>query len=528
MLTAIFQVIPNEIAGSFITFGCFGLKSTMAKVTKSLVPKTDVALIGAGIMSATLGIILKELNPEITIQIFEKLDQPGLESSDAWNNAGTGHSAFCELNYTPQKAGGSVDISKALKICQDYEVSREFWAYLAEKGYVSDPSTFIRSVPHMSFVWGNDDIDYLKKRHQLLTESHLFRGMQYTEDRDLVKEWAPLIMQKRDSKAPVAATRMAIGTDVNFGELTRQMISKLASMPGVTVHYNIEVEDIDPYKKGGWIVETKSMITGEDEDCIAKFVFIGAGGATLPLLKDAEIKERKGYGGFPVSGLWLKCTNQSLIDLHNAKVYGKASLGAPPMSVPHIDTRVIDGKKELLFGPFAGFSTKFLKTGSRLDLAKSFRIDNVLPMISAGLRNVPLTKYLIEQVRLSHEDRVEVLKDYVPSAKKDDWELKQAGQRVQVIKKDEGMKGKLEFGTEAVVASDGSVAALLGASPGASTAAAIMFSILPKCFKKESRTEAWQAKIKEMSPSFGGSLANNEAQVEASRKRTSKLLKLGE
>lgn len=498
----------------------------MSKTIKTLIPKTDVTLIGAGIMSATLGIILKELDPEITIQIFEKLDQPGLESSDAWNNAGTGHAAFCELNYTPQKADGSIDISKAIKICQDFEVSREFWAYLVQKGYVSDPSSFIRSVPHMSFVWGKDNVEYLKKRHQLLTGNALFDGMQYTEDRDLVTKWAPLIMNKRESKTPVAATSMAMGTDVNFGALTRQMITKLASMPGVTVHYNIEVEDIDPYKKGGWIVETKHEITGKKEDCITKFVFIGAGGATLHLLKDAEIKERKGYGGFPVSGLWLKCNNEDLIAQHNAKVYGKASVGAPPMSVPHVDTRVIDGKKELLFGPFAGFSTKFLKNGSRLDFAKSFRIDNMLPMISAGLRNVPLTKYLIEQVRLTHEDRVEALREYVPSAMKGDWELKQAGQRVQVIKKDEGVKGKLEFGTEAVVAADGSVAALLGASPGASTAAAIMFSILPKCFKKECKTDAWQAKLKEMSPSFGVALDKDEAKVKATRERTTKILRL--
>jgi malate dehydrogenase (quinone) len=498
----------------------------MPKEIKSLVPKTDVVLIGAGIMSATLGIILKELNPEITIQIFEKLDQPGLESSDAWNNAGTGHSAFCELNYTPQKEDGSIDISKALKICQDFEVSREFWSYLVEKGYIKDPSSFITRISHMSFVWGKDNIEYLKKRHQLLTQNAMFKGMAYTEDRDQVKEWVPLVMNKRDSKSPIAATSMGIGTDVNFGSLTRQMMDKLSSMPGVRVHYSVEVLDIDPYKKGGWIVETKNNITGEEEDCITKFVFIGAGGATLPLLKDAEIKERKGYGGFPVSGLWLKCNNESLIEQHNAKVYGKASVGAPPMSVPHIDTRLIDGKKELLFGPFAGFSMRFLKTGSRLDLAKSFRIDNVLPMVSAGLRNVPLTKYLIEQVRLSHEDRVEALKEYVPAAKLGDWELKQAGQRVQVIKKDHGVKGKLEFGTEAVVAADGSVAALLGASPGASTAASIMFSILPKCFKKESKSEAWQVKLKEMSPSFGVMLAKEEALLNATRQRTGKILGL--
>jgi malate dehydrogenase (quinone) len=498
----------------------------MSHAVRPLVPETDVALIGAGIMSATLGIILKELNPDITIQIFERLDEPGTESSDAWNNAGTGHAAFCELNYTPQKPDGSIDISKALKICQDFEISREFWSYLAEKKYI-DPSTFIRQVPHMSFVWGNDNVAFLKKRFDAMHVNPLFRDMKYTEDRDQITQWAPLIMKNRDAKDPVAATYMHMGTDVNFGELTRQLIAKLESMPGVTVHYNIEVLDIDPHKKGGWEVETKSMLHGGEEDCRANFVFLGAGGATLHLLKDAEIDERKGYGGFPVSGLWLKCFNENLINQHNAKVYGRASVGSPPMSVPHVDTRMINGKKELLFGPFAGFSTKFLKSGSRLDLAKSFRVDNLLPMISAGLRNVPLTRYLIEQVRLTHEDRVKSLQEYVPIAEIKDWKLLQAGQRVQVIKKDEGRGGKLEFGTEAIVSADGSVAALLGASPGASTAAAIMLGILPRCFKKESQAEAWQAKLREMAPSFGAKLATDEKLIQSTRTRTTSVLKLG-
>lgn len=498
----------------------------MTHKAKHIVPETDVTLIGAGIMSATLGIILKELDPELTIQIFEKLDEPGTESSDAWNNAGTGHASFCELNYTPQKPDGSIDVSKAVKICQDYEISREFWAYLVEKKYVNDPSSFIRQVPHMSFVWGKDNVDYLKKRYDAMHQNVLFQGMQYTTDQDLITQWAPLVMKNRKKEKHLAATNMEIGTDVNFGELTRQLIRKLESMPGVTVHYNIEVLDIDPHKKGGWEVETKSMLTKKEIDCRTKFVFIGAGGATLHLLKDAEIKERKGYGGFPVSGMWLKCNNEELIQMHNAKVYGKAAVGSPPMSVPHVDTRMINGKKELLFGPFAGFSMRFLKSGSQMDLAKSLRIDNMLPMISAGLRNVPLTKYLIEQVRLTHEDRMETLREYVPVAEIGDWELKRAGQRVQVIKKDEGVRGKLEFGTEAVVAADGSVAALLGASPGASTAAAIMLSILPKCFPKESKTDVWKSKLKEMVPSYGESLAKNELNLHESRKRTAAILKL--
>ena len=498
----------------------------MAHAAKPLVPDTDVTLIGAGIMSATLGIMLKELNPEITIQIFEKADQPGTESSDAWNNAGTGHAAFCELNYTPAKPDGSIDISKASRICQDFEISREFWAYLVEAGHLTNPSSFIRQVPHMSFVWGNDNVAYLKKRFNAMHEANLFRGMAYSEDRNQIEQWAPLIMKNREGKEPVAATHMAIGTDVNFGALTRQLMARLESMPGVTVHYNIEVYDIDPHKRGGWEVETEHMLTGEKVDCRTQFVFIGAGGATLHLLKDAEIKERKGYGGFPVSGLWLKCNNEELIQMHNAKVYGKASVGSPPMSVPHVDTRMIDGKKELLFGPFAGFSMRFLKSGSHMDLAKSLRFDNLAPMISAGIRNAPLTRYLIQQVRLTHEDRVRTLQEYVPVAELQDWELKRAGQRVQVIKKDEGLKGKLEFGTEAVVASDGSVAALLGASPGASTAAAIMFGILPRCFKKQSGSDGWQAKLRQMAPSLHLNLAKDEAALETSRQRTARVLQL--
>ena len=499
----------------------------MTNTIKNLVPKTDVVLVGAGIMSATLGILLKELHPEITIQLFERLDTAGAESSDAWNNAGTGHSAFCELNYTPQKEDGSVDISKAIKIAESFEISKEFWAYLVEKGLVPNAKDFISKIPHNSFVWGDENIAFLKTRFQSMQANPLFRDMVYTEDKTKITLWAPLIMEGRDEAQPVAATRMEIGTDVNFGALTRMMISRLEQLPGVTVHYQREILDIDPDNKGGWKVFIKNLATKEKETVNGRFVFLGAGGATLPLLKKAEIKERKGYGGFPVSGLWLKCLNEELIQKHHAKVYGKASVGSPPMSVPHIDTRIIDGKQELLFGPFAGFSTKFLKNGSRLDLAKSVKLDNLIPMVSAGLKNLPLTKYLIDQVRLTPEDRLESLKEYVPNATLEDWELKEAGQRVQVIKKNEGSSGGvLEFGTEIVVSTDGSVAALLGASPGASTAVAIMLSILPRCFKEESQTETWKNKLKEIAPSFGKSLSKDEKLLEETRSRTGMILGL--
>ena len=497
----------------------------MTKTIRTLVKQTDVVLIGAGIMSATLGMILKELDPNITIQIFERLEQAGTESSDAWNNAGTGHSAFCELNYTPQKADGSINISKAIKIAESFEVSKEFWAYMAQNKYLS-PSDFISQVPHMSLVWGEDNVTFLKKRYDLMSENPLFRDMVYTEDRDLMSQWAPIVMRGRKSTQSVAATCTDIGTDVNFGNLTRSMINQLEDMPGVTIHYNVEALDLDPDGKGGWDVFTRNLLSNEKSQCNTKFVFIGAGGATLHLLKRAEIKERKGYGGFPVSGLWLKCLNEELISKHNVKLYGKASVGAPPMSVPHVDSRKIDGKKELLFGPFAGFSTKFLKNGSLMDLPKSIRPDNAIPMIFAGIKNMSLTKYLIEQVRQTPEERHAALREYVPFTKQTDWDLKEAGQRVQVIKKDKAKGGVLEFGTEVVISEDGTVAALLGASPGASTAVAVMLGLISKCFKKESQTGAWRAKLNEMVPSFGQSLSQNEKILMASRERTSAILEL--
>jgi malate dehydrogenase (quinone) len=498
----------------------------MTKAIKPLVQRTDVVLMGAGIMSATLGIILKELDPNITIQIFERLDEAGMESSDAWHNAGTGHAAFCELNYTPQKPDGSVDISKAVKISESFEVSKEFWSYLVEKKYLPNPSDFISPMPHMSLVWGKDNVDFLRKRFEALQGNPLFKDMIYTEDRNLMAEWAPLVMRGRSSKQPVAATRVDLGTDVNFGSLTRGIINQLSKMPGVTIHYNVEALDLDPDGKGGWDVFLKDLQTGKKNKVNTNFVFIGAGGATLHLLKRAEIKERKGYGGFPVSGLWLKCLNEELIQKHHAKVYGKATVGSPPMSVPHIDTRIINGKKELLFGPFAGFSTKFLKNGSLLDLPKSIGLDNAIPMIFAGMKNMPLTKYLIEQVRQTPEERLMALREYVPFTKLEDWELLEAGQRVQVIKKDKEEGGVLEFGTEIVVSEDGTVAALLGASPGASTAVAVMLGILSKCFKKRSQSDYWQTKLKELAPSFGQSLSKNEKQLQTTRERTTRVLKL--
>lgn len=468
--------------------------------------KADIVLIGAGIMSATLGMLLKQLNPRYSIEIFERLDKAAAESSDAWNNAGTGHSAFCELNYTPEKEDGTIDISKAIKIACSFEESKQFWAWLTEKQILSEPGSFIRSIPHMSFVWG-DNVAFLKKRYEALHVNYLFSAMQYSDSFTQLMEWMPLVMEGRDTTQVVAATKMNLGTDVNFGSLTRSMFGYMQTLESVNIHFNHDVEDIERQKNGSWQVKVKDETTGDMRAVQATFVFIGAGGGSLPLLLKSGIPESKGYGGFPVSGQWLKCTNDAIIERHNAKVYGKAAVGSPPMSVPHLDTRMIKGRRELLFGPYAGFSTRFLKQGSLMDLPKSLRISNIMPMMAAGLHNLPLTRYLIQQVRQSAEERLDALKEYLPTAKMEDWQLEIAGQRVQVIKKDEEEGGILEFGTEVVSAADGSIAALLGASPGASTAVSIMLGLLKTCFKNEFATAAWQNKLKEMIPSFGKSLA---------------------
>lgn len=486
----------------------------------------DVLLIGAGVMSATLAVFLKELQPELNIDIYERLDRVAGESSDAWNNAGTGHSALCELNYTPQREDGSIDISKALKIMEAFEVSKQFWAYLVGDGYFSSPKSFINSIPHMSFVWGDDDVAFLRKRYEALQSSHLFKGMEFCDRLETLTAWIPSVMHHRDSSQKVAATRIELGTDVNFGELTRCLFNHLKERHEIEVFLNHEVRSLEQDEEKRWIVHVKDEANDETKEVRAKFVFIGAGGGALRLLDKSDIKEGDGYGGFPVSGQWLVCKNETLIAQHHAKVYGKAKVGAPPMSVPHLDTRIINGKKELLFGPFAGFSTKFLKEGSYLDLPFSITADNILAMISAGIHNLPLTKYLIEQVLMSFDDKIDALREFIPAAQANDWELAIAGQRVQVIKKDEEEGGVLEFGTEVIASEDGTLAALLGASPGASTSVSIMLELLQKCFKDQMNSEAWRTKLHEMIPSYGMHLADDPEITQRIRTWTHSVLQL--
>ena len=488
--------------------------------------KTDVILIGAGIMSATLGTLLKELAPDWNIKVFEQLDKAGEESSNEWNNAGTGHAALCELNYTSENADGTVNIAKAINVNEQFQVSKQFWAYLVNKNLISNPEDFIMPLPHMSMVQGEENVQFLKRRYEAMKQSPLFQDMEFSENPETLEKWMPLVMKNRPASDRIAATKVDAGTDVNFGALTRMLFKHLQNQD-VQVDYKHSVKGLKRTAEGLWEVKVHDRLSNKMEYHKAKFVFLGAGGGSLELLQKSGIPEGKHIGGFPISGLFLVCKNQEIVEQHHAKVYGKAKVGAPPMSVPHLDTRYIDNKKSLLFGPFAGFSPKFLKTGSNMDLFASVKPHNIMTLLAAGAKEMKLTKYLIGQLMLSKEQRIEELREFIPDAKIEDWDTVIAGQRVQVIKDTQtGGKGTLQFGTEVVSAEDGSVAALLGASPGASTAVQVMLEVINKCFPAQAKE--WEPKIKEMIPSYGISLAGNPELLKQVNEVADKALGLNE
>lgn len=476
-------------------------------------------------MSATLAALLSELDSNLKMMMVERLSKVAAESSDAWNNAGTGHAGYCELNYTPMSADGKIDINRALAINASFEVSLQFWSYLVEQKLLPTPSDFINAVPHLSFVWGGADVEFLRKRYDLLKKHHLFKDMEFSEDAATLSQWMPLVMQQRDQTEKVAATRVAYGSDINFGALTRGLVAELQTKPNFSLNLNTEVTKIKRNRNGRWSVTIKSS-NAPAQTIDASFVFLGAGGNALKLLQKSGIPESKGYGGFPVSGQWLVCTDEAVIQQHHGKVYGKAAIGAPPMSVPHLDTRLINGKPALLFGPYAGFTTKFLKQGSYLDLFKSVKADNLKPLLGVARHNFDLTRYLVGEAVQTHKSRMQSLHNYYPQAKTKDWHLESAGKRVQIIKECDNKGGRLEFGTEIVSSADGSIAALLGASPGASVSVQAMIDVIERCFGTRIKNVDWQQKMKALVPSYGESLIDNAELLAQVRARTLRTLKL--
>ncbi|ELQ6108495.1 malate dehydrogenase (quinone) [Cronobacter turicensis] len=507
-------------------FSLIALLVSSAAYADNSTEKTDVLLIGGGIMSASLGTVLQEIQPDWKQLMVEKLDGVALESSNGWNNAGTGHSANMELNYTPEREDGSIDVTKALEINEAFMISRQFWSSQVKRGVLNDPHSFINSTPHMSFVWGDKNVEYLTKRYQALQQTTLFQGMQFSTDQQQIKKWAPLIIEGRDPKQKVAATWTPVGTDVNYGEITRQLVGSLKKTSNFKLETSSEVTDFKRNADNSWHVTITDVNSGKEHAVDAKYVFIGAGGGALKLLQKTGIPEADNYAGFPVGGSFLVSENPEIARQHGEKVYGQASVGAPPMSVPHLDARFLDGKRVVLFGPFATFSTKFLKNGSFFDLLSTTTTSNFMPMTDVGLDNFDLVKYLIGQVMLSDEDRFDALKEYYPTARKEDWKLIQAGQRVQIIKKDPEKGGVLKLGTEIVTDQQKTLAALLGASPGASTAAPISINVIKQLFPEQYKSEAWQSKLREIVPSYGQKLNGNVALTQQVWDETASTLQL--
>lgn len=480
----------------------------------------DIALVGGGIMSATLGLLLRQVRPDASILLIERLDKVGEESSSPWHNAGTGHAALCELHYTPRTSDGSIDISKAVLVNEQFQRSLQLYSWIVEKGLVPDPSIFINPVPHIGFCQGESDVQFLRDRQEAMVRAPQFADIEFSDSTDTISEWAPLLMRGRDTTQPVAATNARFGTDVNFGALTTAMVNWLQAI-GTDLWTGHQVTNLT---KAGhtWDLDITNRLSNETSKVSADFVFVGAGGTALHLLQKSGIKEIKGVGGFPVSGQFLRSTDTDLIAEHHAKVYGRPATGAPPMTAPHLDSRVIDGKRGLMFGPYAGFSPKFLKHGSWSDLIRSIRPDNLLTMLTVGKNEIPLTMYLIKQVLQSMDDRIDQLQKFYPEATKGNWELIHAGQRVQVMRPTPTKRGILQFGTEVIAAKDGSIVGLLGASPGASTATAIMVDVMQRCFPNDYGT--WMPRLQEILPHVDVNLADEPRLFEEIRTSSSKVL----
>ncbi|MEY3895922.1 MAG: hypothetical protein RLZZ214_1442 [Verrucomicrobiota bacterium] len=462
----------------------------------------DVILIGSGVMSANLGALLKRLDPRLTIQLYEVTDGLAQESSDGWNNAGTGHAGICELSYTPKReADGSVNVNKVIEIFEQFEHSKQFWSYAVASGMVDRPKDFINPVQHLSFVHGAEQVDFLKARHAGMAAHHFFREMEYSTDRASIASWAPLLLEGRGD-VPIAATKMDAGTDVNFGAISRKLLRWLGQQEGCGIASGHRVIGLRK-TNAGWEVRAKDLATGEVRVNRTKFVFVGAGGGSLTLLQKSGIPEAKGLGGFPIGGQWLVCDNPEIVSKHQAKVYGQALDAAPTMAVPHLDTRILDGKKTLLFGPFATWTTKFLhKKGSFTDLPFSVRPDNLATLINIGIHNLDLVRYLVQQGTQSMADRMKVLHVFYPAAQVKDWKLIDAGIRVQAIKKTDGQAGIVHYGTEVITDADRTISALLGASPGASVSVNIVLEVIKKCFPQLLSTPEGHFRMKAMIPTF--------------------------
>ena len=494
-------------------------------VVTRIIDAPDVVLVGSGIMSSTVAVMLKRLDPRLRVQMVEVAPELAREASDGWNNAGTGHAGVCEMSYTPNRdADGRVPIARALRIFEQFEHAKQFWGAMAVTGVVGDPTDFIHAVPHICFVKGAGDVDFLQARHEAMKDHPFFRGMQLTTDATVIQDWAPLVMEGR-ALGPVAAT-VGDGTEVNFGLLARRLCGWLALQEHCGVATGWKVTRLRR-GDGQWQIGLRCVATGEVREQRARFVFVGAGGGSLPLLQSTGLSEVAGLGGFPIGGQWLVCDEPAICARHEAKVYGATPPSSPSLGAPHLDVRRLNGQQQLLFGPFASWTTRFLKhSGGWSDLPRSIRLNNLASLLRTGVRNWSLVRYLVTQGLQNMDDRMQALREFYPNARSEQWRLAHAGIRVQAIKKAD--RGAVNFGTELFSSVDRSLAALLGASPGASVSVSIALEIVQTCLPHLLATAEGRERMRQMIPTFDIDLKQpgNAGLFEKSTRKASEKLQI--
>lgn len=449
-----------------------------------------LVIVGAGIMGVTFATLARELDPNLDITLIERLPGPAMSNSGVFNNAGTGHEANCELNYTPVDED-EIALDKALHIHAQFNVAKQFWAYLVKQGIVKNPASFIHATKHCTLV-AEDSIGMLRLRFEEMSKHHFFGNMSFSESREEIQSWIPYTMEQRSETERMAATKIEGGTDVNFQAVTEDMVRYLGHHQ-VKLDFNTHVKRVHKSPTGTWLVEASK--DGAPVQYKADKLFVGAGGGAFPLLKKSHLPCRSRFAGFPVGGRFLVAEiDEQAARYYNAKTYGKAKVGAPPMSVPHLDLRAANGRHYLLFGPFATFMPVLEKGRGFVEYVRSMRLHDLPNLLNVALEHFPLVKYLVSETFKGKESMFTELENFAPGIrKKFEWKIVQAGQRVQIIK-----DGDLQMGTEVIVSEDLSYGTLLGASPGASVSPEVMLRTLEKMIPELFESEASQEKLKEI------------------------------
>ena len=485
----------------------------------------DVVLIGGGIMSATLAALLEVVAPQWSITVFEsaagrrRRELARLEQRRHRPRRPVRAELHARRARRPGGPGQGRHDQRAVPGLPPVLVAP------GRAGLTGAPKEFINPVPHVSFVTGEDGRAYMRARHEALAAQPLFDGLEYSDDPAELAEWTPLMMAGRDPRQLVAATRSAAGTDVNFGALTRMLLEDAADR-GVAVHCQPARHEPRPARPtAAGRSPCRDTVTGERRT-VRRPVRLrrrrrrraaAAAEGGHPGDRRASAASRSAASSCaPAPPSWSQ---------HQAKVYGQAAVGAPPMSVPHLDPRVIDGDHSLMFGPYAGFSPKFLKAGSMFDLPRSVKPNNLGSMLGVARTELALTRYLVNELLQSGADRHQTLRAFVPDGRRarlGDDHRRPARPGHQAGPGDRPRRAPVRHrGRRRRRRHDRRPARRL---PGASTAVSAMLDLLERCFPD--RMPAWRPALQEAIPSYGRSLADDPALLAEVRASTMQTLEL--